>query len=193
MALPPAPPLGRVVAVNSSALAGPLQSVQDARVVSGRDESIQRLRGCYERIHARLWRAVFAWSGSRDVTDDAVAEALAQAVRRGSEIRDVDAWVWRAAFRLAAGELKRRQLRPVPVANVDDRTVEEPGPDERLDIERALATLSDQQRACVVLRDVAGLSAPEAAGVLATTAGTVRVQAMRGRRRLRELLEVRDA
>jgi len=127
------------------------------------------------------------------VTDDAVAEALAQAVRRGSEIRDVDAWVWRAAFRLAAGELKRRQLRPVPVANVDDRAMEELGPDERLDIERALATLSDQQRACVVLRDVAGLSAPEAARVLATTAGTVRVQAMRGRRRLRELLEVRDA
>lgn len=101
--------------------------------------------------------------------------------------------MWRAAFRLAAGELKRRQLRPVPVANVDDRAMEELGPDERVDIERALATLSDQQRACVVLRDVAGLSAPEAARVLATTAGTVRVQAMRGRRRLRELLEVRDA
>jgi hypothetical protein len=62
----------------------------------------------------------------------------------------------------------------VPVANVDDRAVEEPGLDERLDIERALATLSDQQRACVVLRDVAGLSASEAAGVLGTTAGTVR-------------------
>lgn len=59
-----------------------MHSVHDARVVSGRDESIQRLRGCYERIHARLWRAVFVWSGSRDVTDDAVAEALAQAVRR---------------------------------------------------------------------------------------------------------------
>jgi DNA-directed RNA polymerase specialized sigma24 family protein len=159
-------------------------------VVSGRDESIQRLRGCYERIHARLWRAVFVWSGSRDVTDDAVAEALAQAVRRGSEIRDVDAWVGRAAFRLAAGELKRRQLRPVPIANVDDRAMEVLGPDERLDIERALATLSDQQRACVVLR-VAGLSAPEVAGVLATAGN--REGPDHARAPLRELLEVRDA
>lgn len=182
-----------LLTVNSSALAGALHGVQDARVGSGGDESTQRLGECYERIHARLWRAVFAWSGSRDVTDEAVAEALAQAVRRGSEIRDVDAWVWRAAFRIAAGELKRRPLRPAPMANVDDRTAEDPPPDDRLDIERALATLSGQQRACVVLRDVAELSAPEAAAVLGTTAATVRVQAMRGRRRLRELLEVRDA
>ena len=127
------------------------------------------------------------------MTDEAVAEALAQAIRRGPGIHDVDAWVWRTAFRIAAGELKRRQLRPVPVANVDDRTAEDPAPEERLDIERALATLSDQQRACVVLRYVAALSAPEAAAVLGTTAATVRVQAMRGRRRLRELLEVCDA
>ena len=89
----------------------------------------------------------------------------------------------RAAFRIAAGELQRQRAHAVAVANAPERTMEDPGPEERLDLERALAMLSDQQRACVVLRDVAGLSAPEAAAVLGTTAATVRVQAIRGRHR----------
>ena len=42
------------------------------------------------------------------MADDAVAEAFAQALRRRSEIREPGRWVWRAAFRIARGELKRR-------------------------------------------------------------------------------------
>jgi len=162
-------------------------------VTSGPEHTTQRVRDAYERIHARLWRAVSAWSGSRDVTDEAVAEAFAQALRRGPEIADVDGWVWRTAFRIAAGELKQQRARALSVANVPERTTADLPPEERLDLERALALLSDQQRACVVLRDVAALSARETAAVLRTTPATVRVQTMRGRTRLRTLLEVRDA
>jgi DNA-directed RNA polymerase specialized sigma24 family protein len=49
------------------------------------------------------------------------------------------------------------------------------------------------QRACVVLCDLAGHRAPDAARLLGTTAATVRVQRMRARRRLRDLLEDHDA
>jgi RNA polymerase sigma-70 factor (ECF subfamily) len=121
-----------------------------------------------------------------------VAEAFAQAQRRGADIADVDAWVWRAAFRIAAGELKQQQ-RARSVANVPERATADPPREERLDLKEALALLSEQQRACVVLRDVVALSAREAAAVLRTTPATVRVQAMRGRTRLRMLLEVGDA
>jgi RNA polymerase sigma-70 factor, ECF subfamily len=167
--------------------------VHHALVASGPEHSIQRVRDAYERMHARLWRAVSAWSGSRDVTDEAVAEAFAQALRRGPDIADVDAWVWRAAFRIAAGELKRQRARALSVANVPEPTAADPPLEERLDLEKALALLSEQQRACVVLRDLAALPARETAAVLQTTPATVRVQTMRGLTRLRTLLEVDDA
>jgi DNA-directed RNA polymerase specialized sigma24 family protein len=71
-----------------------------------------RVRVAYETQVTRLWRAVYAYSGRRDIADDAVAEAFAQVLRRGDEVRDVTAWVWRAAFRIAAGELKSAATRP---------------------------------------------------------------------------------
>jgi DNA-directed RNA polymerase specialized sigma24 family protein len=39
------------------------------------------------RHHARLWRGVFAFAGDRQIADDAVAEAVAQALRRGQKLR----------------------------------------------------------------------------------------------------------
>lgn len=65
--------------------------------------SLERL---YREDGARLWRALLAFSGDREVASDAVAEAFAQALGRGDAIRQPDRWVWRAAFRIAAGELE---------------------------------------------------------------------------------------
>ena len=82
----------------------------------------------YRRESARLWRAVFAYTQDRGIADDAVAEAFAQCLRRGSAIRDPNAWVWRAAFRLAAGELRdRRNVGPLVDTPVLDPLEEEPG------------------------------------------------------------------
>jgi DNA-directed RNA polymerase specialized sigma24 family protein len=69
---------------------------------TGEVESVYRQDG------DRLWRALYAFAGNEEVASDAVAEAFAQALRRGSAIRDVRSWVWRSAFRLAAGDLKRQ-------------------------------------------------------------------------------------
>lgn len=78
------------------------------------DESARRTTatstGATDRVHdawvvhhERLWRSVLGWSGDRDIASDAVAEAFAQAARRGAAIDDLGRWVWRAAFRIAAG------------------------------------------------------------------------------------------
>ena len=56
-------------------------------------ESGERVRDVWERDHARLWRSVLAWSGSAEVASDAVAEALAQLLRRGDDVRDPAAWI----------------------------------------------------------------------------------------------------
>ena len=154
------------------------------------DARVERVRAAYEAVHAPLWRAVLAYSGSAEVADDAVAEAFAQLLRRGDGVDDPAAWAWRSAFRIAAGELKRRANAAVPGA-VPDVGVSVPDP--AFDLIDALRHLTDQQRACVVLCDLAGHGAPEAARLLGTTAATVRVQRMRARRRLRDLLEDHDA
>lgn len=159
-----------------------------------------RLREAYERTQPRLWRALLAWSGSRDVADEATAEAFAQAARRIDALRDVDAWIWRSAFRIAAGLLQQWRQRPLPLGDAADVAndtmqvgrLEGDQAALALDLLQALRCLTEQQQACVVLRDVAGLTAPEVADVLGTSAATVRVQLLRSRRRLRTLLEVDD-
>lgn len=153
------------------------------------DPRVERVRVAYEAVHQPLWRAVLAWSGSADVADEAVAEAFAQLLRRGEGVDDPAAWAWRSAFRIAAGDLQQRRSAAVPGAVPD---VGVPLAEPALDLIAALRHLSGQQRACVVLCDLAGHPAPAAARLLGTTAATVRVQRMRARRRLRELLEDHD-
>jgi RNA polymerase sigma-70 factor, ECF subfamily len=144
----------------------------------------RRLERVYREQGARIWRAVLLSSGSREVADDAVAEAFAQALRRGGALRDPAAWVWRVAFRLAAGELKER-------GRVDVFT-DEPAaglPDRFLDLWRAIALLPRKQRASVVLADYAGWSHREIAKALGTSVSAVGVHVHRARNRLRDLLE----
>jgi RNA polymerase sigma-70 factor, ECF subfamily len=169
--------------------------VQDEAVEAGveRDRAAESVEDRLERVYreqgARLWRAVFLASGSREVADDAVAEAFAQALRRGPAVREPAAWVWRAAFRIAAGELKERRT-TVPYGN-EDQVAGMPEP--FVDLWRALRQLPAKQRASVVLADYAGWSHREVARALGSSVSAVGVHVHRARRRLRELLEDHDA
>src|SRR5438067_2975938 len=73
-------------------------------------ESASDAIGVLYRFHReRLWRALVAFTGDREIASDATAEAFAQLLRRGSVVRDPASWAWRAAFRVASGELKSRR------------------------------------------------------------------------------------
>jgi len=151
-----------------------------------------RPRGELERLYRdqrdRMWHAVFAFSGDREVASDAVAEAFAQALRRGDAIRSPERWIWRTIFRIAAGELRQRGRRgPEPIESVYEMT------DLARDLVAALARLSQKQRAAVVLHHVAGYPAKEIAEIIGGTAPSVHVHLSRARKRLRELLEAGDA
>ena len=122
------------------------------------------------------------------MASDAVAEAFAQALRRGPAIRDVNRWVWRAAFRIARGDLQRRARQD---ANVPDVPAEVP-PDT-VDLIRALGTLTPKQRGSIVLHHYAGYSTKETAAILGSTAAAVGVHLERGRKHLRERLGEEDA
>ncbi|MGZ5329538.1 MAG: RNA polymerase sigma factor [Actinomycetota bacterium] len=104
------------------------------------------------------------------------------------EVRDPRAWVWRSAFRIAAGELKERGRQQE--LRTEDRPHEIP--EEVGDLMTLIAGLPRQQRAALVLRHYAGYDTREVAQIIGTSQATVRVHLSRGRRRLRELLEDTD-
>ena len=144
------------------------------------------LEALYRRDGGRLWRAVLMYAGDREVASDAVAEAFAQALRRGQAIRDPRRWVWRAAFRIAAGELKRRRR---PALQIEEAYVQSDLP---LLLREALARLSPKQRAAVVLHHYAGYPVRDVARIIGSTSSAVGVHLHRARDRLRRLLEDND-
>ncbi|TMK47278.1 MAG: sigma-70 family RNA polymerase sigma factor [Actinobacteria bacterium] len=158
--------------------------VQDASVSTGRRGDLERL---FQKDGARIWRALVAYSGDRDVASDALAEAFAQALARADGIRSPERWVWRAAFRIAAGELKdRRRVHPTSGASAYEM------PEPPHDLIAALGELSPRQREVLLLRHYAGYPTRDVARILGSSAATVRVHLSQGRRRLRRLLEDHD-
>jgi RNA polymerase sigma-70 factor (ECF subfamily) len=136
----------------------------------------------------RLWRSIVLSTGSPEIASDAVAEAFAQALRAGTQVRDPLPWIWRVALRTADREVRRRgQLAPA------DPALSYEMPEPVVDLIRALARLTPHQRTAVVLADYAGYSYRQVADALGSTPSAVGVHVYRGRRRLRELLEVDDA
>jgi RNA polymerase sigma factor (sigma-70 family) len=144
------------------------------------------IESLYREQGARLWRAVFAYTGDREMTDDAVAEAFAQLLHRGQEIRSGDRWVWKAAFRIAAGQLKERGRAGLPIEGFYLM------PEPALDLLKVLDRLSPRQRQAIVLHHYAGYPVKDVARIVGSTSGAVRVHLSVGRKRLRELLEDRD-
>jgi DNA-directed RNA polymerase specialized sigma24 family protein len=118
------------------------------------DEGFEKV---YREHGQRLWRAVFAYSGDPQIAQDAVSEAFAQALRRKDDIGSPLAWLYKASFRIAAGELKDRSRHSAPLPEV---SYEMSG--SSAEILSAVAQLSPKQRACVILCLYAGFSAREA-------------------------------
>jgi RNA polymerase sigma-70 factor (ECF subfamily) len=162
--------------------------VHDGWVREGRDHRVEEL---YREQGARLWRAVLAYTGDREVANDAVAEAFAQALRRGKAIRRPLPWIWRAAFRIAAGELAgRARFADMEVQEGEEDPVGQEGfADLSGSLMGALRKLSPMQRGSLVLHYFAGYPVRETARILGSTSAAVRVHLSRGRRRLRRLLE----
>jgi RNA polymerase sigma-70 factor (ECF subfamily) len=138
----------------------------------------------YRRDGGRLWRALYAFAGNADVADEAMAEAFAQALRRGAAIRDVSGWVWRTAFRLAAGDLKDRSH--VVHGAMPDSATYDPRLDDELLV--ALQGLTPQQRIVIVLHYYVDCPVREIGRRTGMNPLAVRSHLSRGRQRLRRLL-----
>jgi RNA polymerase sigma-70 factor (ECF subfamily) len=157
-------------------------------VASTRVNEASELGSVYRNEGPAIWRALLAFAGDAAIAEDALAEAFAQALARGDELLQPARWIWRVAFRVAAGELKeRRRSGPLEV----EPTYEHP--DSIAHVIAALGELSPNQRLAVVLHDYADRPVPEIAATLGASRATVHVHLSKGRKRLRSLLEDDDA
>jgi RNA polymerase sigma-70 factor (ECF subfamily) len=162
---------------------------RSARVPNASADATQSIERVWHEQRARMWRALVAWSGDPELASDAVAEAFAQALGRGEALHAPDRWIWRAAFRIAAGDLAARRPARLVAQAEPISTLPEP----IVDLVRALHTLSPKQRTVAILRWYADLPTKVVADVLGCSPTTVRVHLMHARRRLRPLLEEIDA
>jgi RNA polymerase sigma-70 factor, ECF subfamily len=144
---------------------------------------VARLEKVYEERGGTLWRALFLSTGNREVASDALAEAFAQALRRGDELRSPERWIWRSAFRIAAGELSRRRRESDQMLDSSYEVAE-----ETAELLLALPRLTPKQRVAIVLHYYCDYSLQEVAKVMGSTPSAVGVHLYRGRKRLRELL-----
>jgi RNA polymerase sigma-70 factor (ECF subfamily) len=145
-----------------------------------------------DRINAVCRRILGNDHDAADATQDALL-AIVKSIRTFDGRAQFSTWCYRIATNAALDETRRRRRRPEPNADVPDRVADaEPATDERvaaaLDVDAALAQLTPEFRAAVVLRDIAGLDYGEIATVLGIPPGTVRSRIARGRAALADRL-----
>ena len=140
-----------------------------------------------DRVHAICRRVTGHPEDALDATQEALI-ALTRGLHRYDGRSLFTTWLYRVATNAALDELRRKKRRPEPAELSDDRLMAgtagggvESVVAARLDVDAALAGLSPEFRAAVVLRDLCDLDYAEIAEVLDVPIGTVRSRIARGR------------
>jgi RNA polymerase sigma factor (sigma-70 family) len=156
--------------------------VDDVRVTEASE--IERV---YRVVGDRLWWALLAYTGDREMASDAAAEAFARALAARETIRDPAAWVWRVAFRVATVLVR------TPAGAAGNRETSYEIDDRVGDVIRELKRLPHRQRAVFVLFYLEDRPTREIAQLLDMSPATVSVHLHRARRKLRAILGDADA
>jgi RNA polymerase sigma factor (sigma-70 family) len=129
---------------------------------------------------------------AEDIAQEAFVTAWQQLANLGDPVL-FRAWVCRIAYRKYIdryrAERRRRNREIISVEGIFEDALRDSTPNKRLDLERALAQLSDDQRAVVSLCMVEGFSHVEASEALGMPLGTIKSHLNRARDRLLGLLE----
>lgn len=159
----------------------------------------QLLRRHYDRVFAVCRRV----TGHESDAADAAQEAMILIVRGLDKFdgrSSFATWVYRIATNASLDELRRKRRRPLVGlgANVDQNREDDPpaehadpdsgaridGLGDRMLLDQALASLAEDFRIPVVLRDVGCLDYSEIADVVGVPVGTIKSRIARGRAQL---------
>jgi RNA polymerase sigma-70 factor (ECF subfamily) len=137
-----------------------------------------------DRVHAICLRILGNPEDALDASQEALI-AIARAITRFDGRSAFTTWLYRVATNAALDELRRRNRRPRPTAELEEAgSPLGSGPEasgDRIDIDAALARIPEDFRVAVVLRDLCDLDYAQIADVLNVPPGTVRSRIARGR------------
>jgi RNA polymerase sigma-70 factor, ECF subfamily len=153
----------------------------------------------YGRYVDMVYRYVLFRVGDRELAEDVTSETFLRALRRIASVtyqgRDVGAWLVTIARNLVLDHVKSSRFRlEVPKAEVDDSAVQA-GPEQQVmakltnaELLKCIEQLGDDQRECIALRFLQGLSVAETAELMHRNEGAVKALQHRAVRRLAQLL-----
>jgi RNA polymerase sigma-70 factor (ECF subfamily) len=151
---------------------------------AGDRAALERLLHAHaDRIHAVCRRVLVNPEDALDATQEAMI-AIARGITRFDGSARISTWIYRVATNAALDELRRRKRRPLPAeAEITSDPLGDGthAVDARLDIDAALASIPEDFRVAVVLRDLCDLDYGEIAEALNVPIGTVRSRIARGR------------
>ena len=158
--------------------------------------------GLYERHAAKIQSYCHHQLGSREEAEDAVQTTFMNAFRalgRGVVPEAESAWLFKIAENVCLSRRRSTWRRGRIESPSDFEVIEEivPGPsrqrDELIGIEDALASMPEQQRRAILLREWQGLSYREIADELEVSQSAVETLIFRARRSLAQGLEQPDS
>lgn len=163
---------------------------------SGPKEAVEPFDRLLREHLAPVLRIANHLTGNPDQGEELAQEALLKAIAGRREFRGearFSTWLYRIVLNTWRDRLKRRKAEPWEAA--DEPCTRTPGPvdqmiaDElRAEVQRAIATLPERQRATLVLIVWEGLSPSEVAVILGTSANAVHTALSSARAKLKELL-----
>ena|SRR5687767_6230310 len=131
----------------------------------------------YRREYPRLARAMFAYTGDREVACEVAQEAMARSWShwaRVARFANPAAWTCRVAMNLANSKWRRRLLaRHVAAEGSTNEAAVDIDVGMRLAVRQAVAELPRRQRTAVVLRYFVDLSVEDVARLMRCRPGTV--------------------
>lgn len=168
--------------------------VKPGAVESARAGDVEAFEPLVRTSAPRVIRFAYHFLGNWEEARDLAQEAFARAylcLDRYDRARPFDSWILTIAARLATDRLRRQRVQARAHASL--RRAAEPGQQGAdlvsvLSLKEALDRLTQRQREAVVLCDLHGFTAAEAASMIGCSGSTVRVLRFLARRRLRELL-----
>ncbi|MGW0516652.1 sigma-70 family RNA polymerase sigma factor [Crossiella sp. NPDC003009] len=154
----------------------------------------------YDQYVDVVFRYVLFRVGDRSLAEDFTSETFLRALRRISSVsyqgRDVGAWFVTIARNLILDHVKSSRYRfEVPTAELADNSEPLAGPEQEVlaeatnaELLKCVGQLNTDQRECIVLRFLQGLSVAETAEVMGRNEGAIKALQHRAVRRLAQLL-----
>ncbi len=170
------------------------------RVLNGDVNAFEHLMHAHEKT---VYNIALRSLGSREDAEDVTQEAFLKAYRSLGSFRGdckFSVWLYRIVSNLCLDQLRARKRRPTQSLTVENDDGEEDqleipdehfSPEKLLDrkltrqaVQRGLASLPDDSRQILLLREIRGMSYEEIGQTLGLEPGTVKSRIFRARKRL---------